>query len=227
MKKTIILFGTAAALLTAACNKSEILAPTDRRHIYIAYPDSENPIFNFSFLSTPDETARIAVPITFAGRPLTGDLDFAIEVSPETTLAEGSEYQLPELVFHQEKGFRDTIYVAIHKTERMENDTYTLKFNLVSNANFLATMTGALEAEIRVTAQVAQPSWWTQEVTDYYLGTYSDLKFELFTLHGYIGDYGALDDNEKRYYALKFKYWLQENPQTEADGTAMNVPIQG
>lgn len=227
MKKTIQLFVLGAAVVMTACNKSEIMAPTDQRHIYIAYPDSDNPVFNFSFLSTPDETARIAVPITFAGRTLTEDLPFAISVSPETTLAEGSEYEFPELVFHRDKGFRDTIYVAIHKTERMESATYTLKFSLVSNAHFLATMTGSLEAEIRVTAQVAQPSWWTQEVTDYYLGTYSDLKFELFTQHGYIGDYGALDDNEKRYYALKFKYWLQENPQSEADGTAMSVPIQG
>lgn len=226
MKKTIFL-AAVAALTTAACNKSEILAPTDQRHIYIAYPDSDSPTFNFSFLSTPEESARIAVPVTFAGRPLTADLAFAIEVDPQTTLAEGSEYELPELVFHREKGFRDTLYVAVHRTERMETDTYVLKFRLVSNANFLATMTGALDAEIRVTAQVAQPSWWDQKVTDYYLGTYSDRKFELFIQHGYIGDYGALDDDEKRYYALQFKYWLQENPQTESDGTAMSVPIQG
>lgn len=227
MKKILILQVLCVAVLMGACNKSEIMSPTDQRHIYIAYPDSNNPVFNFSFLSTPDETARIAVPITFAGRPLTADLPFAVSVSSETTLAEGSEYEFPDLVFHWEKGFRDTIYVTIHKTERMERATYTLKFSLVSNAHFLATMTGSLDAELRVTAQVAQPSWWTQEVTDYYLGTYSDLKFELFTQHGYIGDYGALDDNEKRYYALKFKYWLQENPQTEADGTTMSVPIQG
>lgn len=231
MKKTIAILAAAIALVTIGCNKSEILSPTDLRHIYMSYPEKDNPVFYFSFISTTKETVKIAVPIKFAGHKLTENLAFALKVYPgedEVTLRKGEEYELPELTFHKED-FLDTIFVTIHKTERMKTGIYNLKFSLESNANFLATQTGALEAELRVTAQIAQPSWWNQDVVDFYLGKYSDKKFELFSQNIFTGDYGELDDSEKRYYATLFKYWLEEqNPKvSEEDGTLMTVAIQG
>ncbi len=229
MKKTTALFAAAAALFAASCDKSEILAPTDQRYIYMSYPESNNPVFNFSFISTTKKTVRIAVPIKFAGRPLSEDLAYAVKVHPgseETTLKANEEYELPELVFRKES-FLDTIFVTVHKTARMETATYSLKFSLVSNGNFLATQTGFLDAELRVTAQIAHPAWWDQSVVEFYLGTYSDKKFELFSQNIFTGDYGELSDSEKQFYALKFKYWLAEHPQTEDDGTQMKVAIQG
>lgn len=231
MKKTIAILAAAAALFTTACNTSEILAPTDQRYIYISYPENDNPVFNFSFVSTPRPTATIAVPIKFAGRPLAEDLAFAVKVesgNAETTLKEGEEYEFPEFVFRK-GNFLDTIFVTVHRTERMESAVYNLKFSLESNGNFHATQTGALAAELRVTAQISQPSWWNQNVVDFYLGKYSDKKFGLFSQHIFGEDYGELDDNEKRFYALKFKYWLEnQNPAIyEDDDTLMTVAIQG
>ena len=111
----------------------------------------------------------------------------------------------------------------------METGTYNLKFSLESNDNFHATQTGFLEAELRVTAQISQPSWWNQNVIDFYLGGYSDKKFRLFSQNIFVGDYGELDDSEKQYYALKFKYWLEDQtpPVEDEDGTLMKVAIQG
>lgn len=231
MKKTTAILAAAAALVTTACNKSEILSPGDQRYIYISYPENDNQVFNFSFVSTTKETVKIAVPIKFAGRPLTQDLAYAVKVYPgseETTLKATEEYELPELVFHKES-FRDTIFVTIHKTARMESGSFNLKFSLESNENFLATQTGFLEAEFRVTAQIAWPSWWNQSVVDFYLGAYSDKKFELFSQNIFTGDYGELSESEKRLYALQFKYWLEkQDPKIcEEDGTQMKVAIQG
>lgn len=228
MKKTIALLAAAAALFTAACDKSEILSPTDQRHIYISYPEKDNSVFNFSFISTTKETVQIAVPIKFSGPRLTEDLAFALKVYPgskDATLEEGKEYELPELIFHKED-FLDTIFVTVHKTERMKTGIYNLKFSLEGNANFHATQTGALEAELRITAQIAQPSWWDQDVVDFYLGKYGDRKFELFSQNIFTGDYGELDDSEKRYYAIRFKYWLEQHEEYEG-GERITVPIQG
>lgn len=231
MKKTIAILAATVALITIGCNKSEILAPTDQRHIYMSYPESGNSVFNFSFVSTENETAQIAVPIKFAGRPLTENLAYTVKVYPgstDTSLKEGEEYEFPELIFHK-GSFLDTIFVTVHKTARMDKAVFNLKFSLASNENFFATQTGALEAEIRVSALIAQPSWWNQEVIDFYLGKYSDTKFKLFSQKIFGGDFGALDDNMKRYYALKFKYWLEEQtqPVKDEDGTLMTVAIQG
>ena len=144
----------------------------------------------------------------------------------DTALEEGEEYEFPELIFHQKNGFEETIYITVHKTARMETGTYNLKFSLVSNENFFATRTGSLEAELRVTAQISQPSWWSQTVSDIYLGPYGDEKFKLFAQNIFNGDFGTLDDDEKRYYALKFKYWLEENPHYD-DHVLITVTIQG
>lgn len=226
MKKTIALLAAATALFTGACNKSEILSPTDQRHIYMSYPESDNPVFNFSFVSTNKPSVRIAIPIKFAGRPLTEDLAYAVSVDPASTLTEGTEYQFPELVFH--KGdFVDTIFVTLHRTKRMESAVYNLKFTLTDNANFRATHRGMLEADLRVTAQIAQPAWWNQDVTTFYLGKYSNKKFELFSQEIFMGDYGELDDSAKRFYALKFKYWLELNETFDEDDSRMTVAIQG
>lgn len=234
MKKTIIILAAVAALFSNACNKSDILAPTDQRYIYMSYPESGNPVFNFSFVSTTKETVRIAVPIKFAGRPLTRDLAYALKAEPgkdpekDTTMLAGTEFELPEPIFHQ-GNFLDTIFVTVHKTQRMDTMMCYLKINLVDNENFHATHTGALEAELRITAQIAQPAWWTQAVTTFYLGKYSDEKFALFTQEIFMGDYGELDESGKRFYALKFKYWLEAHPEQakEKDGSPMTVAIQG
>lgn len=232
MKKTIALLAAATALFTGACNKSEILSPTDQRHIYMSYPESDNPIFNFSFVSTNKPSVKIAVPIKFAGRPLTEDLAYALKVVPGTdpkkdsTMLEGSEFELAEPLFHRGE-FNDTIFVTIHRTERMDTMLCYLKINLIDNENFLATHRGMLEAELRVTAQIAQPAWWNQDVTTYYLGKYSNKKFELFSQEIFMGDYGELDDSAKRYYALKFKYWLEQNETFDEDDSRMTVAIQG
>lgn len=225
MKKTIAILATTVVLISIGCNKSEILAPTDERHIYMSYPESGNSVFNFSFISTTKETVKIAIPIKFAGHQLTENLAYGLKIDAASTLEQGTEYELPELIFHKES-FLDTIFVTIHKTARMDKAIYNLKLRLESNENFLATQTGAQEAELRVTSQIAQPSWWNQEVVDYYLGKYGDEKFRLFTREIFVGDYGELDDSEKQYYALKFKYWLQENPSYE-NGLLITVSIQG
>lgn len=231
MKTTILtLIAAAAALLQTGCEKSEILAPTHQRYIYMSYPENGDGTYHFSFISTDKPTVRLAVPIRFAGRPLDEDLAYAVsagyDADPEAALIPDTEYTLSEPVFHKGR-FADTLFVTVHKTARMDTRTLSLRIVLESNANFLATQTGALEAELRVTAQIARPDWWTQEVVDFYLGTYSDLKFKLFSQEIFLGDYGALDDSTKRYYALLFKYWLEEHPQQEEDGSKMKVAIQG
>ena len=70
MKKTTAILAAAAALAMTACNKSEILAPTDQRYIYMSYPESGNPVFNFSFISTTKETVQIWWSTTVSYRPM-------------------------------------------------------------------------------------------------------------------------------------------------------------
>lgn len=226
MKRRSFIIAVIAVLCVTACEKSEILSLDNERYIYMAYPEKDNHVFNFSFVSTDLDVAQIALPVKFAGHQLESDLSFSLETDSSSTLTEGREYKLSELVFHKSY-VQDTVWVTLYRTEKLKEEQLYLKIKLVTNENFYASYVGMLDAEVHVTDQIAIPDWWDSDVTDYFLGTYSDKKFELFYQHGYMGDYGSLDDSEKRYYALKFKYWLQENPQTEDDGVKMSVAILG
>ncbi len=221
MKRTILLF-LLAALSFSSCNEKMIPEFGYDRYIYM---DGDEQTFSFSFISTTEDTYRLAIPLTFAGRPLTEDLTYAVSVDPSSTLIAGTEYEFPDLIFR--KGYlKDTLYLTLHRTERMSENTFTLKFDLASNENFQATQTGKLTAEVSVSDILSQPLWWNQLVIDNYLGEYSDKKYELFVQHGYAGDFGALEADMKYYYAMKFKMYLESNPQYD-NGELITVPVVG
>ncbi len=221
MKRTILLF-LLAALSFSSCNEKMIPEFGYDRYIYM---DGDEQTFSFSFISTTEDTYRLAIPLTFAGRPLTEDLTYAVSVDPSSTLIAGTEYEFPDLIFR--KGYlKDTLYLTLHRTERMSENTFTLKFDLASNENFQATQTGKLTAEVSVSDILSQPLWWNQQVIDNYLGEYSDKKYELFVQHGYAGDFGALEADMKYYYAMKFKMYLESNPQYD-NGELITVPVVG
>ena len=181
-----------------ACNKSEILAPTDQRpHLHVVSGEREL-VFNFSFISTTKETVQIAVPIKFAGRPLTEDLSW-----PErSTRRQADDAESQRRVRTPGAGFPQG-ELPRHDLRHGPQDRPDGERHLQpqiqprKQQNFFATQTGFLEAELRVTAQIAQPSWWNQSVVDFYLGTYSDKKFGLFSQNIFTGDYGELSDSEK------------------------------
>ena len=42
-----------------------------------------------------------------------------------------------------------------------------------------------------------------------------------------IADGGEMDYSTMRAYVLKFKYWLQDNPTPDEDGSTMSVAMRG
>jgi hypothetical protein len=65
-----------------------------------------------------------------------------------------------------------------------------------------------------------------------YLGVYSDLKYEYFIRETGVVDLTNAPASELRYYALMFKYWLEQEkkknnglPVTEANGDEMIVTV--
>ena len=107
MKKTTAILAAAAALAMTACNKSEILAPTDQRYIYMSYPESGNPVFNFSFISTTKETVQIAVPIT--AQPLLLNIK-VLRQRPSGEPIPLFAAAFEELVHEEEKMIREAVF---------------------------------------------------------------------------------------------------------------------
>ncbi len=87
-------------------------------------------------------------------------------------------------------------------------------------------------ANIIFSDMVSKPSWWDDDVTDFYLGEYSEKKFKLFMEVTKVGDLSDSNESEIRSYAIIFKYYLikeKEEGRTvyEEDGSEMNVSVIG
>ncbi|HAH73929.1 MAG TPA: DUF4843 domain-containing protein, partial [Butyricimonas virosa] len=65
------------------------------------------------------------------------------------------------------------------------------------------------------------------------LGTYSDLKYQTFIREIGVTDMtleadgGEMNYSTMRAYVLQFKYWLQDHPIEDEDGSLMKVAMRG
>ncbi|MEG1585398.1 MAG: DUF4843 domain-containing protein [Bacteroidales bacterium] len=214
-------------LFLSACDKKEIPCHVKDRFIYFDYPEQENTEYSVSFINTKDQEIELAIPVAFSGNSLTTDLSYSIEIAEEQTTLATSEYKLPKSTVFRAGLAKDTLRIRLIQSPRMDDLTLVLALRIKSNENFLAIMDGMTETKITVSNILSKPVWWDKQVEDYYLGQYSDKKYQLFLNEIFTDDFSALNEDEKRLYALQFKYFLQKNPQTEEDGTQMSVPIVG
>ena len=83
-----------------------------------------------------------------------------------------------------------------------------------------------------MTEVAVRPLWWTREVEEDLLGTYSHKKYKLFLLHADTNaevDEALIKRNPSKVIAIarRFKKWLGEQnpPVTEEDGSLMKVNV--
>lgn len=215
----------AAGIVSQSCDEREIPTFGEERYIYVEWAKNvTDKNFICSFITTLEDDKTVGIPLRFAGRTLTEDTEYAVKLGTETDVTEG-EYELPERFVFRKGYFQDTLYVTFTRSERMQQNSYKLVLNLVSNENFLATQRDATSATIIVSDMISQPEWWDETVINSYLGPYSDKKFRLFLSEIYSGDYGALSADEKRAYALQFKEYVEQNDIREDNNEPMVVPV--
>ena len=80
--------------------------------------------------------------------------------------------------------------------------------------------------KIRFNDQEVIPLWWTQEVTDAYLGKNSFKKLEtIIAANEGFSTFEGLSDTEKRKIALKTKAYILANNIKEENGDPMEIPM--
>jgi hypothetical protein len=106
-----------------------------------------------------------------------------------------------------------------------------LTLKVEETENFKAGETNYLMFDLWFHNNLVKPDWWSSTVTNYYLGTFTELKYKYFLQVTKV-DLDGADNSTIRHYALIFKAWLEEqaaagNPILEANGTPMTVPAGG
>lgn len=239
MKKSIYL--SFLLFLFWACEEEKIFTFADRPEVFFdkfymnaIYPGTEGADSTvISFFHYPDGTQDIEIPLVvcLSGNLLTEDLTFGLKAVTEgSTGEEGKEFTLdPSYTFKSTTvgedavDIRDTIYLKLHRTAKMDVAPVRIIVELVPGEKLALGQWERRRAIIVVSTQVSQPEWWNSEVTNYLLGKYSEKKFKLFMNEidkkGEMGKELIAESPDRAIQlVLQFKEWLlEQNPRIYDD----------
>lgn len=229
--KQVILF--LVTCLVCACTKDKLNTYQADRYIYFNSSWIEDSTIVSFFYYPEKDIIRVPLYLSFAGNEITEDISYRLVVDETLTTAQPGNYDMEENFLWKAGLFQDTAYVTLLKSDVLDDKEVRLVLRLEENENFQLGPKDRLEYRIIFSSIVSQPEWWNTNVVNHYLGSYSKAKFQEFIKATGVGDLtGVTDDTTLRYYALKFKYYLQrvkdETGEPIMDGNVeMTVPIIG
>ncbi|MFA6756037.1 MAG: DUF4843 domain-containing protein [Bacilli bacterium] len=217
-----------------ACSKTDYSGWDRKPSVYFEKSEKDSTIFSFAFDEDLKE-GEVELKLLLIGNTESYDRHFNVEFdSKNSTAILGKDIELSDSAFIIKK---DSTYgiirVKINKTDNLKDDMLLAKLKLVQTNDFNLGLSTNISSRIFITKQLSKPKWWNDWQVNNGLGAYSNLKYRTFIkLTGIIdmtieGDNAKMDYSVMRINVLKFKYWLEENPMKEEDGTDMTVAING
>lgn len=235
-RSAALLFAT--AVMIGSCSKSEVgtFRSQDRiwftQKVSINYELVDVNDLNRTFALYPGMTS-IEVPfqVNLMGDPADYDREFKVVTVDSLTTAVATEYEIKSSVLRANQTV-DTLWVTLHKSARLDNEEVKLTLYMAENENFAPGYSDKLLVKVTFSNKTAKPDWWTDDMTQVYLGDYSEEKFvALFTFM--TTECGIEDLNEMtdmapsalRKLLLRFRDYIADNNLTEADGSPIEIPI--
>lgn len=208
MRKYIIFCLVLGGLLTA-CNRDEILMFKGSNHIQFVKEVKDSTMLSF-FAHPGVNEYRLPVEVILTGYAYEEEVAYSVVVNEEfTTAEEGKHFRLPEKMTIGANRFRDTCWITLYRHEELQTEEKRLVIGLKDKDPLKVGQAECSVAVIRMNDKITKPGWWDIYIQFYYLGSYTATKYRKF-----IEATGVLDpgpsDSERRFYALQFKYWLQD-----------------
>ena len=212
MKKSLI-FSMALGLAFAACSKEEVpIYDADKSNfILFTNPEESYSVFSFSFHPEVEAGAayEIAIPIEIMGMTKDYDREYKVSiVDTMTTAKQGTHFTLPEKCVFRAGQFDDTLFVKLYRVADLKTTEVCLALRLENSSDFIAGQPEYRTNIIYINDKISQPEWWNSSVNQYFLGYYSDKKYELLIKVTGVSDWTDLSDGERRVYALQLKRYL-------------------
>ena len=210
----------------SSCSEDEI--DTYDSFNYLSFVTNDT--IEVSFLMLGKDEYDCPIEVRHTGLPSYAEYkDFKVKVVEENTTMSRSDFTIPPTFTFQPMSMLDTFYVKLTNYNSLETKSEYICLELEANENFLLGDRDYRRLYLKVDNQVSRPDWWTTSgsvnVTKYFLGTYSDEKYRLL-IQVVQPDFSDTSVASIRLWALTFKEWLEKNPQKEADGSTMTVPIK-
>lgn len=237
IKKYIYCMGAVLLALLASCEK-EGLAEYDEtlRYLYIPHENEDGAVVDTVFFSFKQyvgiNDSEIRFPIHLIGQALDKDATYRLEIIKERTTARPEDYTFEEEQTFHAGLWTDYVCVTLHRTEHLATEKVAFAFRLIPNENFgvgsfISQYTETLSASVGFCDMLSRPDWWEEDgiVELFYLGKYSDKKYECFIISSGISDLTGYSSTEIRKIVRKFRDDIKANGWTEADGSPMEVII--
>ena len=180
-------------------------------------------------------TFDLPIVLDLVGDTLATDMKYSIQVNTEFTDAPSGSFKL-ESVPMFEKGFiTDTIYITFNKVPEFDTGEYKVVLDIADTDEGLKVgETVYSRKTFKISAMVAQPKWWDETITRYYLGVFDKNKYEAFIDITDETDLTGWEGGPLIEVCRKFKYELIKlkdagTPLLMEDGTDMlsTVPVIG
>lgn len=189
------------------------------------------------------KVAEVPIEVTVCGKVQCKDLEFTISIDETLSTLPKSQCVLPERCVIKNGQLIDTIYVKVKSSPDLEDKTKILALKVNPGGEVAEGIFVYSRAFVAVTDRLFKPDWWsfldlydgTESSVDwYYLGTYSEKKYEMF-LEELQKDNVVFDGKDRqvlRKYSLRLKYRLKElsdagTPAYDENGELITVPIGG
>lgn len=214
----------AAGLMLASCEeKGLLLNSNDTAYLKFAN-DMTRDTTTVSFkMYNEGEDAEIPIEVSVYGQMQDEDLHFNISADVERTTLPANLYTLPSDCKIRKGLLTDTIYVTLKNDPMLKTETKVLALQVVEANGVKQGDRLYSRAFITITDRLFKPSWWSvndagtesypaNSVEDYYLGEYSETKYQMF-LNELKKDDMVFDGKDKqvlRKYSLKLKNTLKQ-----------------
>lgn len=231
MNKIFIIIFAFITLL--ACQEEKIEPYSGDSYVYFSKKNTDSTTFSFAYDATMTKSI-VKIPVEIISGVRDYDREYKVVFLPEeSTAIEGQHFtKLEGLQSIKAGNIVDSLSIEVLKADDISDKVVEAVFEIVDSEEFKAGFPTRSKARLQITNKLIQPAWWNGWHVSSGLGDYSDKKYRLFIqLTGeYDLDYHNREDmnySEMRNLLLQFKQWLEENPQTEEDGSDMEVKVRG
>lgn len=218
---------TLAAILFAlySCSEKDIMSYSSDRYLYFTNrSDSSELKVSFSHFPTYD-TYKAGFEINLMGNLLMEETSYRVSVVDTGTTALPEDYILdlePKFGANQ---LKDTLYVVLKKTARLNDGPVSLMLRLEEGHGFIPGLRLNRTVKVLFDNVESKPLWWEGDVITVYFGEYSPEKYKHFLICTRIDAAQIpilLKENptKLRVLALDFKDYLALHPELN-----LTVPI--
>lgn len=226
MKYNIIIFIAMTVALFAATGCEEQKMKTYDGDNFVQFSKTTSDSSSISFMFYPGKD-YIDYPVTLelVGVASNRNLKYKVVADPKFTTATSQHYSIPSEQIFRAGRYVDTLYVRFNKTADLSQGKVRLVLRIESTSDLKVGKIEQSTSVLWTTNSLTKPLWWNSDIDMYYLGSYSNKKYELFIKVTGIFDMSKLDVSTKRSHALKLKQYLVENPTLDENNQYIEVPV--